>query len=174
MKHLVIVTGSSRGIGEAIATEFSHHFNNDAHILLMARDITKLNQVKQKILATLPNSNNKVSILNMDFSADYKVNDYFKLIREIFNDDYVAQFEDLYVIYNHGTLEFGSVSLVAQSNMLQEKFEINLFSIWNLLAAINLLIPTSVISKQFHVNISSGYSNEPTANWSAHCSGKHI
>jgi short-subunit dehydrogenase len=168
---LIIVTGSSRGIGEAIATEFGQHFKNDAHILLMARDITKLNQVKKKILSSLPNSNNKVSVLNMDFSADYKVNDYFKLIKEILDDDYLANFDELYVIYNHGTLEFGSVSLVAQSNMLQEKFEVNLFSIWNLLAAVNLLIPTTVISKQFHVNISSGYSNEPTANWSAHCSG---
>ena len=52
---------------------------------------------------------------------------------------------------------------------LRTKFEINLFSIWTLCSAVQLLLPTSLIKKQAHVNISSGYAMEPTANWSGQC-----
>jgi short-subunit dehydrogenase len=126
MKHLIIVTGASRGIGEAVTLAFGQQFKREVHFLLIARDITKLNQVKAKLLSQSDQTqsqqtNNKVTVLNMDFSAEYRVTDYFKLIKEEFNEQYLTQFEDLYVVYNHGTLEFGSVSLVAQSNSLQER-----------------------------------------------------
>ena len=52
---------------------------------------------------------------------------------------------------------------------LRNKFEINLFSVWNLLASINKLVPETVIAKQTFVNITSNMAENPKKNWSGHC-----
>jgi len=145
-------------------------FPINTHLLLLARNFDKLTEVRSKLI-NKSNNKNQVSILNLDFSLPHQVSDYFKLLKEVFVDTNLSSFDELYAIFNHGTLEHGSVSLKAQEP-LRENFEINLFSVWSLLSAINLLIPTSVIQKQFHVNISSKYAEEPFANWSGQCCGK--
>jgi short-subunit dehydrogenase len=170
MKRLVIITGGSRGIGEAIAEEFNDVFHTNTHLLLLARDFQKLADVRTKLLNKNKNKN-QVSILNLDFSLPHQVSDYAKLLKEVFVETNLSNFNELYVIFNHGTLEYGSISLKAQEP-LRENFETNLFSVWSLLSAINLLIPTSLIGKQFFVNISSKYAEEPVAQWSGQCCGK--
>jgi short-subunit dehydrogenase len=145
-------------------------FPVNTHFLLFARDFDKLSEVRTKLIDKTKNRN-QVSILNFDFSLPQQVSDYFKLLKEVFVDTNLSDFDELYVIFNHGTLEYGSISLKAQEP-LRENFETNLFSVWSLLSAINLLIPTSVIEKQFHVNISSKYAEEPVAQWSGQCCGK--
>ncbi|CAF0767219.1 unnamed protein product [Brachionus calyciflorus] len=167
MKRLVIITGSSRGIGKSIALEINRIYNKECVFLLMARDIENLNSVQSQIVLE-SESKNHVHLVQIDFSAQYQVSDYYSLLKNSFSNLVLESFHELIVFYNHGTLEFGSVSLVAQEN-LRTKFETNLFSIWSLLSAINLFIPTSLIPKQIHVNISSGYANESVANWSGHC-----
>lgn len=167
MKRLVICTGSSRGIGKSIVTEFNKTFSLETTFVLLARDLEKLNQVKDQILNE-SNSANSVILIQVDFSQPNQVIDYFNLLKNHIDENKLIDFEELYVVYNHGTLEYGNVSLVAQER-LREKFETNLLSIWSLLGAINLYIPTTVISRQFHVNISSGYANKPVALWSGHC-----
>ena len=171
MKRLIIITGASRGIGRAIATELNRFHNSDSHILLLARDVEKLAEVRDQIEKD-SNSRNTVRTVSVDFSTENSVELYFKILKDALDDvgDNLGEFEELIVIYNHGTLVFGNVSFVAQE--LREDFEVNLFSIWTLLAAINLLLPLNVVSKQFHVNISSGYATEANANWSGHCCGK--
>ena len=167
MNRLIIITGASRGIGEAIAIEFNKMAN--AHILLIARDYDRLCDVRNKLVEANKNRN-RVSILNIDFSLPNQVADFFKLLKEVFVETDLGNFKELYAIYNHGTLEYGSISLKAQEP-LRENFETNLFSVWSLLSAINLLVPTSVIERQFHVNISSKYAKEPVAMWSGQCCG---
>lgn len=172
MKRLIIVTGASRGIGRAIAIELNSFRNADSHIILLARDVDKLADVRAQIERD-SESRNTVSAVSVDFSLENSVDVYFEILKNGLGDaaNNVDQFEELIVVYNHGTLVFGNVSFVAQQE-LRENFEVNLFSIWSLLAAINLLFPLAVISRQFHVNISSGYAVEPTASWSGHCCGK--
>jgi short-subunit dehydrogenase len=169
MNRLIIVTGSSRGIGAAIAKKFNTRFNNGCLFILIARDLNKLDEVKTSLIE---NSQNQVLPLSLDLSSSRQINYYLESIKNLLGNERLSKFEELYVIYNHGTLEYGSISEVAQSSSLNTKFETNLFSVWGLLAAIKELIPTKLISKQYHVNISSGYSEEPTAKWSVHCCGK--
>ena len=108
MKKLIIVTGASRGIGEAISIEFSNSFDKDAHFLLIARDIEKLFEVRNKIIeeSHKRNGNNQVSVLSVDFSKKHEVSDYFKLLKDVFVDTNLNSFGELYVVYNHGSLEW--------------------------------------------------------------------
>jgi short-subunit dehydrogenase len=168
MKRLIIVTGSSRGIGKAIVIEFAKVFKENAHFLLIARDENNLNAARDCILEL--SSTNQISLLQIDFSIHLTLEDYFNRIRNTIAESTLQSFQELYVVYNHGSLEHGSVDLVARN--IHEKFEINLFSTWSLLAALKLLIPTNIISTQFHVNISSKFADNPKANWSAHCASK--
>lgn len=80
----------------------------------------------------------------------------------------LEKFDELISVYNHGTLEFGSVEHEAEHD-LRSKFEVNVFSVWSLLAAVNTLIPESVIANQKFVNITSKMADTPKANWSGHC-----
>lgn len=76
----------------------------------------------------------------------------------------LKQFNKLVCVYNHGTLLHGSIIDVA-SNNLRSNFEINLFSIWTLLASINVVLPSSLLPKQFHINISSDFALDAQKNW---------
>lgn len=76
----------------------------------------------------------------------------------------LLNYSELISIYNHGTLEYGKIDAVARHD-LRKKFEVNVFSVWSLLAGIMLTIPETIIPKQFHVNISSGYAVKPTSDW---------
>lgn len=177
MKRLVIVTGASRGIGRAIANELNRIYAaGDTLFLLLARDATKLTEAKNQI-ETDSQGRNTAKTLSVDFASPLnKVDQYFQLLSNGLNNagtQELDRFEELVVIYNHGTLVFGSVPLVAQ-NQLREDFEVNLFSIWSLLAAINLLLPLNEVSRQFHINISSSYACEAAANWSGHCCGNFL
>ncbi len=135
------------------------------HIVLLARDVIKLNDVKNQI-ETESSGHNRAFPVEIDFSVGKQVDDYFKLLKENLPDK--QKYDELIFVYNHGSLEFGSVSLAAQE-ALRTKFEINLFSVWSLCSAVSLFLPTSLIPKQIHVNISSGYSIEAHANWSGQC-----
>lgn len=171
MKRLILITGASRGIGKAIATELNLTYNSDAHFVLIARDVSRLGEVRTQ-MEKESNYRNKIQIVSVDFAIVNEVSIYFNVLKDTLNGTTkLDEFDELIVVYNHGTLIYGNVSLTAQEE-LRENFEINLFSVWSLLAAINLLVPDSVIKRQFHVNISSGYSHEATANWSGHCCGK--
>lgn len=154
MRRLIIVTGASRGIGKSIAIELNRFYNSNCHFLLLARDVAKLNEVRDQVERD-SSFRNTAKILSVDFSIQNQVSTYYELLKDALKDVDLDKFDHLLVIYNHGTLVFGQVSFVAQEN-LRENFENNLFSIWSMLAALNLLLPVNVIDKQFHVNISSG------------------
>jgi short-subunit dehydrogenase len=169
MNRLVIVTGASRGIGEAIAIQLNKNFNENTLFLLMARDLKKLDAVGQTLSENSQGKNKFISI-QVDFIQPNSAEFYRDLIRNAFQTGQydLNNFTDLIAVYNHGTLEHGTVVQKAQDS-LRDKFEINFFSVWTLLAGLNLLLPYEKIQKQFHVNISSGFAEKPTAEWSGHC-----
>lgn len=105
-----------------------------------------------------------MSGIHVDFAESLKIEDYIDLLnKNLPAEKELSQFQKLVCVYNHGTLEHGCI--VDAAHDLQRKFEINVFSIWKLLASINVVLPVSVISKQFHVNISSDYAIEAQKNW---------
>jgi short-subunit dehydrogenase len=105
MKRLIIVTGSSRGIGKSIAEQFNTFYNSEALILLLARDLDALGQVKNDLILKSNNSN-RVEAVQVDFSVQRTVSDYVKILEEAIKETDLSQFEELYVVYNHATLEY--------------------------------------------------------------------
>ena len=85
MKRLLIITGSSRGIGKSIALEFNRVFRRDCVFLLMARDLENLNAVKNQIIFE-SEARNQVNITQIDFASQYQVSDYFSLLKNTFPD----------------------------------------------------------------------------------------
>jgi len=150
VRRLIIITGASRGIGLSAAIEFNKRFPQNSHFVLLARDLAKLNEAKEKLLK---DGSNSIEIVQIDFSNDsLKLDDCIDILNGAIDSN--ANFGELYVIYNHGTLENGSVFEVVDEK-LKGKFEANFFSVWNLLAAVGKLLPEKRIPKQFHVNINS-------------------
>ncbi len=62
-------------------------------------------------------------------------------------------YDELYVFYNHGTLKLECVEKVADS--ATSEFQINVVSIWILMAALRDMFPSDLVPKQYHINISS-------------------
>lgn len=164
LSRLVIITGASRGIGKTIAVEFSSFYTNNTHFILIARDLERLNEVK----AQIDHINNKVTIFQIDFSNDnLTFDDYFDLIKTSTSQDI---YSEVIVVYNHGTLEYGSI-VQTDDISLKKKFEINFFSIWKLLSSIERLFSYDSC-KRIHININSSYAHNSTANWSIQCTSR--
>lgn len=162
MKRLILITGASQGIGAALALEFGRFYKKNSHFILIARNIEKLNDVKAQIESE--SETNGATTISCDFSRENTLDYFYSLLKEVLPEDLEAEYKEIIFIYNHGTLEFGNVSLSAQDS-LKTPYETNLFSVWHLLAAASLLIPSASIARQFHINISSGYALKPCANW---------
>jgi sepiapterin reductase len=149
MKRLVVITGASRGIGSAIANESAKKFPTDDTIfLLIARDLNKLEQMRQEIGV------NRAFAMQLDFSLSHTPDELKQLLNTKFLDLVSGSghsFDELYIFYNHGTLIFGRVDELGE--VAAREFQINVVSVWELLSA--LLGLFSAVPKQFHVNMSS-------------------
>lgn len=168
MKRIILVTGAAKGIGHAITLAFNELYNSDTLFLIIDRNGDILDETKLKLLNE-SNSRNQVECIDIDFGDDLLVENYNEILASNLPDaEELKSYEEIICVYNHGTLEVGTIVDMAQ-NDLRHKFQVNVFSIWSLLAAIQLTIPVTVIPKQTHVNMASGYGLEPAANWSGHC-----
>jgi sepiapterin reductase len=165
MKRVIVITGASRGIGLAIALESYKRFSQDAVVVLLARDLDKLEQVKREIES---NSTNQVVLLQIDFSVSRRTNELVDLLNsKLANLIDVNSIDELYVFHNHGTLHFGRVDELGDS--ASREFQINVVSVWEFLSAIRKLFPDNLVAKQFHVNISTMLATSVEALFSAYC-----
>ena len=115
---------------------------------------------------------NHFKCVELDFSDPHETSEYQEILRSNLpsSEELANCYSQLICVYNHGSLEFGNIQEMARG--LVKKFETNLFSVWSLLAAVNLIMPVGLISEQFHVNISSGYAVRAEPYWAGHCCSK--
>lgn len=180
-RRLIIITGASKGIGASASIEFYKRYPKNTEFILFARDLAKLNEVKNEMLGLTNCLNdeverNRVHTIKIDFSdIKLKLNDYTSCIQNALGIDEsnLSKFNELIVLYNHGTLDFGLIenAITLDTSILNEKFQTNFYSIWLLLNATQTLFPTNHINKQLHVNINSSFSTNAAANWSIQCCG---
>jgi short-subunit dehydrogenase len=168
--RLVVITGASRGIGASVAIEFSRKYDTNTEFILLARDLNNLNETKCKMMSLNKINESFIKIIKFDFSnKNLELEDYKETLNKAL-DRQIKSYDELIVVYNHGTLDYGLIQ--NQTNqILQEKSQTNFISIWLLLNAIQSLFPENLVPKQFHINLNSSFSANPFANWSVQCCG---
>lgn len=156
MQRLIIITGASRGIGASISIQANKKFNESTLFLLIARDEHRLSEIKNemnKSKSSHKSFENRIYTLRMDFSKSYKVNDMLELIRTTLISERLIEIKELYVFYNHGSLKISTIEKIA--DQAGDEFQINVCSVWTLMASIRQMFPLNLVPTQFHVNISS-------------------
>lgn len=144
MKRLAIITGSSRGIGAAVSCEFSKCFPIGSHIILIARDLEKLNEVKKSIVDQQPH--NQVSVIVHDFSIEATPAQYKSKFEQIISEDELKTFQEIYTFYNHANIEFGGVTAYPH-DQIRKAYELNHFSVWSLICALDIWVRYSIMCK---------------------------
>lgn len=167
MKRLVVITGASRGIGSGISVEANNKFNKDTVFLLVARDEKKLNEIKDQLVKVSPE--NKFITLKFDFAKKITINENAELLKNALAEIDFSKLEEVYVIYNHGTLVTGKIETVIEEINREEFLQINVFGIWVLLTAFMKLFPLSQFKKQYHINVSSDSARFPSEGLSLYC-----
>ena len=148
--------GASKGIGRQIAYSTNKRFNENTLFVLISRDLSNLEYVKNDMLKEKsPNIalSNKIITLSHDFSRNVDVNQCLDILKSLFKNEDFSFVTELYVFYNHGSLRIGTIEKVADYSL--NEFQINVASIWVLIAAIRHLFPLDLVPSQFHINISS-------------------
>lgn len=159
----LLVTGASRGLGATIAIEFSKKLCEGSHVLLMARDKSKLNAVKaqiEKSSKAIPECVAMDLVLLDSPSYEHFLSKWSEL-----------NFSQVVIVNNAGTL--GDVSQTAlnctASYEIKKYFDANLFSAMFLTTA--FLNQFKSADKKVVINISSLAAIQPFKGWSLYCTG---
>lgn len=161
----LLVTGASRGLGATIAIDFSKKLCDGSHILLMARDKTKLNEVKSEIEKV---SKATPHIIAMDLvlldspSFEHVLSKWSQL-----------KLPQAVIVNNAGTL--GDISQLAvnctEAAEVKKYFDVNLFSVMFLTSA--FLNKFKAADRKVVINISSLAAIQPFKGWNLYCTGKY-
>jgi sepiapterin reductase len=166
MSKLIIVTGASRGLGEAIALQIAKSsLSKDSEMVLIARNKVQLDALAQKLCSiSTPNNNFKVKCIAADL-ADKK--NLPELVNEIFTG---KSFTSVLLIQNAGSL--GRLDVVANLEIenLRDAFELNIVSAFYLTSLILKKISEDIVLSI--VNISSLAAVKAFECWSLYASGK--
>ncbi len=115
---LALITGASKGIGEAIATKFSEY---GANLVIVARDNEKLEQLQEKLQSQY---NNTVYIFSCDLSAPESAKSLVSYVMKL-----KCPLDVL--VNNAGIMRTNMLSMVKRSE-IDEQFNLNVFALMQL------------------------------------------
>lgn len=171
-KSFVLISGASKGLGRAIAIEFSKHLGKGSVLLLLARSASGLEDTKAVILKESPNVT--VVVKSVDLGSP-DPEEYLHVIQSAasMDDGAATDFEHALLVHNAATL--GNLSLkVSQFEDLKEiqnYYATNLFSLI-LLNSQFLRVFNDVTRERTVVHITSKGAMEPFKTWGYYCAGK--
>jgi sepiapterin reductase len=163
-KVLVIITGASRGLGQALAIQMSKTLTNPT-LLLMSRTLADLEQTGN----LCKEKNEKVLVKNKVFDALTAKKEDLNDILDTIPEDF---FDSVILVHNAGSLGNQGTKIVDFDDIteMNEYYRINVFSV---------MLLNSLVAKRFKgvkekvvINISSLCAIEPFATWGSYCSGK--
>ncbi|XP_076439574.1 sepiapterin reductase-like [Babylonia areolata] len=172
MKTLCFVTGSSRGLGESIATTFAAKFPDGSAIVLLARSKNNLETVKKRLLEKSPH----VKAIVQAFDQSKQDQQYFQTVfSQAFKDlgAKPADFQQVIIVHNAATIE--PVKFVRNLPSVQE---VTHYLNTNLSGAIALTteflrcFPKSEDISRVVINISSIAALKPFRSWAMYSSVK--
>jgi len=130
-----VITGSSKGIGKAIALRFASEGHN---LALCSRNLNDLELLKNEILMQYPDI--KVFVKSVDISKPSEI--------KSFGEDVLATFGDVEVLINNGGIFLSGNVLEEEEGILASQIETNLYSAYHLSRA---LVPEMIKKGSGHI-----------------------
>ena len=112
------------GIGKAISIAFNAKYPTDVHFIIFDKLGDLLNSTSQLLLSN-SNNLNQVKPIEIDFSEKHSSADYKALLQPNLpsQEEIGTDYGQLICVFNHGTLEYGSVNEMAEQGL------VNLFGV---------------------------------------------
>ena len=159
MKNLYVITGSSRGIGEAIAKNLAGENN---HVIGIART---RNTNLEKLYSQ---KGSRFDFLEVDLSD---VNNLETEIESLFKDKFSQNYNSVTLVNNAGLLEPIDQIINTKAKDVIKHMNVNLTGLMILTASFLRHFQDQNIPKEV-VSISSGAAYNPYTGWGSYCSSK--
>lgn len=167
-KAFIIITGASRGIGQAVAIELAAFVAPESHFVLIARDGGALAETRAQ-LGRIAN----VRCVAMDLADPTE-----QQLNDVFLPDAADAFDVAVIVHNVGTI--GDITLAADAcsdaAVWQRYYAINVFSVARLnvrfLQHFDGLVPEAKATAKFVINVTSKCSWVPYASFTMYCTSR--
>lgn len=168
-KSIILITGASKGIGRAIATESAKHLNQSSTIILLARSETGLKETKLQI----KNINSSLNILTYvtDLSQPH-LEEYNELLENVLTQTDHSNMK--YGMIFHNAAHIGILKKATHLTDLtawRQYYDLNLFSTILLNNAFIRNFRT-IVQQILTVNMTSLLGRSPSPNMGMYGSGK--
>jgi len=171
VKSYILITGASKGFGQALAAAFAQQLGQDSHFVLLGRDVKGLEATKEIVLRGNEGEDSKgftVTTKSLDLLGA-KTEDFAR----IFADDVVAgDYGQAIIVHNAGSI--GDVSKTASQlpdpKEVADYFAVNLSSTVALNSA--FLEFASGVDNKVVVHITSLCAVQPVKYMGLYCAGK--
>lgn len=164
-KTLVIITGASRGLGQAIAVQMTENITFPTFVLI-SRALEDLRTTEK--LCKEKNDKSQVILGQKDLNRA-KIEDFNE-----FFDKFVdfKEFESLVLVHNAGSLGNQGTKIVDfdNSDEMQAYWYLNVISVMLLNSAVNKRLKG--MKNKLVINISSLAALQPFETWGSYCAGK--
>jgi short-subunit dehydrogenase len=135
MKKTVVISGGSKGIGEAIALHFA---KEDFNLAICARTEDDLEKINKKLLTINPNID--VFIKKVDLKNTIEV--------KSFAEDVLKRFKTVDVLVNNAGTYVGGNIYNEEEGVLEHLIETNLYSAYHLTRG---FLPSMIAAKNGHI-----------------------
>lgn len=164
-KTLIVITGASRGLGQAIAVQLAQKIGPQATLVLISRTLEDL-KTTEKLCKEYPVQD--VILAQVDLKEATKE----VLENEVLKKIHEENFGSLVLVHNAGSLGNQGTKVTEFDNVqdMQEYYYLNVFSVMLL----NSLLAKKCqnYKKKMVINISSLAALQPFETWGSYCSGK--
>ncbi|RLU16615.1 hypothetical protein DMN91_010683 [Ooceraea biroi] len=148
-KVFLVVTGASRGIGRQIALTFGSLLEKGSHMLLLARDLNALCEVKKSIPPIV-----NVDAVRMDLSKATKT-DLEEAILKTLKGTTLEAFDRVVLVHNVGTNEQKLLNELTDVSDWRTYYDLNFFLPAVLNAVVMNLFDSKTNTKKVIINITS-------------------
>ena len=164
---LIIVTGASRGLGQAVSVQLCQACEIPPTVILMSRTLNDLEITKK--LCKEAKTGAYIQVQKVDLATADK--EHFE---KAFENTDVYKYDSLVLVHNAGSLGNQGTKIVDFNDVqeMQNYYRLNVFSVMLLNSVVMKKVSNLRSMKKLVVNISSLGALQPFETWGSYCSGK--
>ena len=166
-KVLIIVTGASRGLGQAISIQLCQICDKPPTVILLGRTLKDL-ETTQKLCKEVKLGVN-VQIHKFDLATSEKCH-----FESLFKEVNFQNFDSLVLVHNAGSLGNQGTKIADFDDIqeMQNYYRLNVFSVMLLNSIVSKKVSGLRNMRKLIINISSLAALQPFETWGSYCSGK--